>query len=286
MILTTYTNDLVRRAASIKIARKVGALEIPLHEACETILDGCRNTLKLGGSAVTLAEEAHILESLGIAELESPEHFLRNLNRLSSSRRDCPAAARQGIEKSLPEAVSYKIVARTAGTGSLGQLRFVAIAEWKGGSIAREAKEMRPPASAWKSGKGAKNCYYNELMESAVRAHDPFQKVINGWLIRRLSTDCNPIAIADWPKKRDEFSLIRSMGREAANVPLGTRHQVDKILDHLNTVKASWLRFAQETWQRRSNGTGKNIAARFLAIARSSRSLRVAEKTVGAAARP
>ena len=228
-----YTNDLVRLAASSKIARKVGALEIPLREACESILDGYRTTLKLGGSAVTLAEEEHILESLGIAELKSPEHFWRNLNRLPSSRRNCPAAARQAIEKSLPEAVSYKIVARAAGTGSLGQLRFVAIAEWKGGSIAREAKEMRPPASAWKSGKGAKNCYYNELMESAVRAHDPFQKVINGWLIRRLSPDSNPIAIADWPKKRDEFTLIRSMGWEAANVHLDTRHQVDKILDHL-----------------------------------------------------
>jgi hypothetical protein len=145
------------------------------------------------------------------------------------------------LEQSLPKSLSYKLVTRTTGTGSLGQPRFVAIAEWKGGCIAREAKGMVPPASAWNGDNRAGKIYYNQLIESAVRSHDPFQKVINGWLIRRLSPDSNPIAISDWPKKRDEFNLLRSMGREAANVHLGSGRQVKKILRHLERAESSWL---------------------------------------------
>lgn len=195
----------------------------------------------MGGSPIALAEEEHILESLGIAELKSPEHFWRNLNRLPPCRRRCPPQARQALEQALPEVLPYKLVARSTGTGSLGQPRFVAIAEWKGGFIAREAKQMRPPAIEWENGNQTKKNYYDELIGSAIRAHDPFQKVINGWLIRRLSPDSNPIAISDWPKKRDELTLIHSMGREAANVHLSKNTRVDKILAHLRAAKTSWL---------------------------------------------
>ena len=100
---------------------------------------------------------------------------------------------------------------------------------------------MVPPASAWLGDEHVGKSYYNETIESAVRAHDPFQRVIDGWLIRRLSPDSNPISISDWPKKRDEFNLLRSMGREAANVHVGSARQVKKILRHLEEMKANWL---------------------------------------------
>jgi hypothetical protein len=236
-----YTNDLVRLVASVKIAAKTGALEIPLRDACGAILQGYRATLRQGGSPVTLAEEEHFLQTLGIAELKAPEAFWQKLNRLPASRRDCPPAARKALELALPKSVSYKLVSRTSGTGSLGQPRFVAIAEWKGGFIAREAKATVPSASAWDRNDRARKNYYNEIIESAVRAHDPFQRVMNGWLIRRLSPDSNPIAISDWPKQRDEFKLLRSMGREAANVHIGSGHQIKKIMKHLEEAEPSWL---------------------------------------------
>ena len=239
-----YTNDLVRLATSVKIASKAGSLEISLRKACETILDGYRSTLSHGGSPITLAEEEHILENLGIAELKTPENFWQNLKHLPACDRNCPAAARQALERSLPKSVSYKLVSRTSGAGSLGQPRFVAIAEWKGGLIAREAKGMVPPAFAWNRNNQAAKSYYNQVIESAVRSHDPFQKVINGWLVRRLSPDSNPISISDWPRKRDEFTLLRSMGREVANVHLGSGNNVRNILSHLEKAESSWLRAA------------------------------------------
>ena len=84
-----YTNDLVRLAASVKIAATAGALEIPLRDACHAILKGYRATLRKGGAAIALAEDEHFLQTLGIAELKAPEDFWQKLNRLPASRRNC-----------------------------------------------------------------------------------------------------------------------------------------------------------------------------------------------------
>jgi hypothetical protein len=43
----------------------------------------------------------------------------------------------------------------------------------------------------------------------------------DGWIIRRLSPDSNPIEVALLPKSRDEHTLLYAMGTEAANVHLG-----------------------------------------------------------------
>jgi hypothetical protein len=68
--------------------------------------------------------------------------------------------------------------------------------------------------------------------------------VFENWLIRRLSPDSNPIEIDQLPRERDEYALLRAMGREAANVHLGTKKQVKQILRDLNQRKPNWLRRA------------------------------------------
>ena len=69
-----------------------------------------------------------------------------------------PQNARLAMEKTLPDArLKYKVVRRTAGMGSLGQQRFVAIANWKGGFICREAKAMVPSACVWLEESGGQN---------------------------------------------------------------------------------------------------------------------------------
>jgi hypothetical protein len=129
--------------------------------------------------------------------------------------------------------------------GSLGQRRFVAIAAYQGGYIGREAKATVPSASLWKAGKLAhRERYYERTIASAVRSHDPYQRVIGDWLIRRLSPDSNPIEIDDLPKKRDEHRLLHAMGKEAGNVHLGERRQRKRILQDLRCRPKNWLRRA------------------------------------------
>jgi uncharacterized protein (DUF2252 family) len=90
-----YTNDLVRLAASVKIAAKAGLLKISLRDACDAIIEGYRASLRKGGAPITLAEQEHFLQTLGIAELKAPEDFWQKLNRLPASRRECPRRVHQ-----------------------------------------------------------------------------------------------------------------------------------------------------------------------------------------------
>ena len=61
--------------------------------------------------------------------------------------------------------------------GSLGQQRFVLIAQWDGGCIAREAKAMVPSSVRWLDGRASdRNSYYEQAIESAVRRMIHFRK--------------------------------------------------------------------------------------------------------------
>ena len=134
------------------------------------------------------------------------------------------------------------MVRREAGLGSLGQQRFVAIATWEGGHIAREAKAMLPSACVWLDGRiRNRQSYYQKAIQFAVRSHDPFQKIVGTWLIRRLSPESNPIETADLPEERDEERLLYAMGSEAANVHLGSKRQVANILRDLRRRESNWL---------------------------------------------
>jgi uncharacterized protein (DUF2252 family) len=241
-----YTNDLVRLAASIKIVNDLGDLNTSLKKGCDVILQGYEKALKVEGCPIVLAEHETTLERLSIEAFEPPENFWEKLNQRPVVRHGLPRDAKQVLEKALPDTnLDYKIVLRKAGMGSLGQQRFVAIAEWEGGCVAREAKAMVPSACMWLDGHtSGRNSYYEQAIASAVRAHDPFQKVAGRWIIRRLSPDSNPVEIACLPKVRYEENLLHAMGSEAANVHLGSRRQVKNILQDLHRRKPNWLRSA------------------------------------------
>jgi hypothetical protein len=91
---------------------------------------------------------------------------------------------------------------------------------------------------------GHRQSFYQQAIKSAVRSHDPFQKIEGAWLIRRLSPESNPIEIADLPQERDEETLLYAMGSEAANVHLGSKRQIADILKDLQRRKSNWLRSA------------------------------------------
>ena len=241
-----YTNDLARLAASIRMVTDSEDLTIGFRDGCDAVLEGYLESLKMGGCPFVLAEHQKNLERLGIEAIKPPQDFWDKLNKNPAvSRGDVPLKAREAWRKTLPPGADYKIVRRVAGLGSLGQRRFVAIVMHEGGYLAREAKATIPSASVWKEGeKGRGEHYYEKTISSAVRSHDPFQLVFENWLVRRLSPDSNPIEIDKLPKERDEYTLLRAMGREAANVHLGTKKQVKQILRDLSRRKPNWLRRA------------------------------------------
>jgi len=241
-----YTNDLVRLAASVKMVTDAGTLKIKFREGCDAILDGYAETIRLGGCPFVLAEQDRNMKRLGIEAIKSAQDFWKKLIQLPSVHlRNVPADVKCVMKRNLPPKVDFKIARRQAGMGSLGQPRYAAIADFAGGCVAREMKATVPSASVWKAGEnGHGERYYEKLMASAVRSPDPYQKVEKGWLIRRLSPDSNPIEIDDLPAERDEYKLLYAMGKETANVHLGSKGQIRQVLDDLRTRNKRWLRRA------------------------------------------
>jgi Uncharacterized protein conserved in bacteria (DUF2252) len=238
-----YTNDLVRLAASLKIVVDADNLSIKFRDGCEAILEGYRRSLAEGGCPIVLAEREQKLGKLGVDSFKPSPDFWSNLNRLPAIRRPLAKDVKRALEKTLPDfRMEYKVVRRQAGLGSLGQERFVAIGDWQGGLIAREAKAMLPSACSWLNDEsGHSQSGYETAISSAIRSPDPFQVIEGSWLIRRLSPDSNPIDIQTLPKHRDEQMLVHAMGSEAANVHLGTKRQVANIQKDLRKRKANWL---------------------------------------------
>ena len=241
-----YTNDLIRLAASVKIARELGLLSVKSKVACDIILEGYRQSLRGGGCPLVLAESETSLEKLGIDALKPPQGFWEKLNEHPSIRGPIPRDAKHCLTASLPgKDLKYRIIQREAGLGSLGQQRFVVIAYCHGGYIAREAKRVVPSASVWLRGRiGCHQSYYQTAMNSAVRSPDPYQRIWKSWLLRRLSPDSNPIKMEELSGKRDEEILLHAMGSEAANVHLGTRRRAKLLLRDLSKRKSGWLRSA------------------------------------------
>ena len=137
--------------------------------------------------------------------------------------------------------LEVRIVCRVAGLGSLGRQRFAALAHWGGGLVAREAKALAPSAYFWAGGrKRTPGILYQEILNKAVRGRDPFVRMREHWVVRRLAPDCSRIELADLPKSRDELRLLYYMGWETANVHLGTARAKD-ILTDLSKRKAGWL---------------------------------------------
>jgi Uncharacterized protein conserved in bacteria (DUF2252) len=247
-----YTNDLTRLAASVKIARKLGILKIRTKAACEVILRAYEGALQKGGCPIVLAEEETHLEKLGIRALKPPKSFWQKLKAKPPLRGSLPGDARKALEQTLPvPGLKYRVVRREAGLGSLGQLRFVAIAEYRGGCIAREAKKLLPSANLWLSGRiSHRQLYYLKAIRSAIRSPDPYQTTVGTWLIRRLSPDSNPIEVENLDKERDEEILLGAMATEAANVHLGNRRSTRPILRNLRRRKTDWLHKDAKTMAR------------------------------------
>jgi len=220
-----YVHDLVRLATSAHLAIADGHLTINAREACESILGGYREGLEASGRPFVLAEHSRSLREMATQRLKDPQKFWARLEGLQTWKGDVPARAVKAISSLLPKPdLPRRIVHRVAGLGSLGRQRFVAIADWRGGRIAREAKALAPSAAVWAfGGEGQTKVLYQDILDHSVRCIDPWVKVRRRWIVRRLAPDCARVELTDLPDQPEETRLLRAMGWETANVHLGSR---------------------------------------------------------------
>jgi len=243
-----YTIDLVRLAVSAHLAIAAGHLSIGPKDACDAILKGYREGLARGGAPIVLGEHHHWLRLLAVSDLRDPFRYWEKMNALPTVKGKVPKSATRALERLLPEeGLHYRLAHRVAGLGSLGRQRFVALADWRGGKVAREAKVLVPSAHCWATKqKGSQETLYEVILRQAVRCPDPFVHLKGRWIVRRLAPDCSRIELASLPKERDESRLLLEMGHETANVHLGSPRAIRRVLRDLNRRPAGWLHAATQ----------------------------------------
>src|SRR5262249_10236634 len=145
-----YPNDLVRLAVSAHLAAEENQLSSSPRNVCQAIIEGYAQGLLERGRPFVLAEHHSWLRQLAISDLRDPVRFWKKLDDLPNVTSSVPNHVRTNLRKALPaKDLPLRIVHRHSGLGSLGRRRFTALAEWHGGLIAREAKELTASACHW-----------------------------------------------------------------------------------------------------------------------------------------
>jgi hypothetical protein len=243
-----YAIDLVRLAVSAHLAVETGKLPLKREDICGALLEGYRESLKEEGCPFVLAEQHQWLRLIAEGELRDPAPFWQKMDALPTFKSDVPASAIDAIEHLLPApGVKYRLCHRTAGLGSLGHARLVAVADWHGGRIAREAKALVPSSVSWAQGQtGPAEILYQTILNRAVRCPDPFVQLRGRWIVRRLGPHCSRIELASLHAPNTELRLLHAMGWETANIHLGTSSARKNVLHHLDRQKGKWLHHSAE----------------------------------------
>lgn len=256
-----YPNDLVRLATSVFMALHANRLSISRHDACAAILEGYKKGMKKGIKPFVLEEKHHKLREIALGQRPDPRDFWAKMDQLKRAS-DVPDEAVAALVASLPQAdLEYAVYRRQAGAGSLGRPRYVALAEWRGGRIAREAKTMVPSACHWAGGAAATSglvCLTPRIIQ-LLPFCDPYLRINGPFMTRRLAPNCNKIELKRIEDEQAQYTLLKATGRETANIHLLCGGgSATEIASHLGGLGKNWLHHAardmeektMEDWQK------------------------------------
>jgi hypothetical protein len=253
-----FTSDLVRLATSAMLAAEAAKIDTTPKRVCELLLDGYRAGIRSGGAPVLLSSGRHpALVTLTEHTEENPATFWKKkldpADNPVVKARELPEGLEAMFRASFaPSAELEFLIQRSpGGLGSLGRRRYTAV-EMSGKRVrtAREAKALVPSALYWSVGRNQMPSQTGTLLQHAVRVPDPYFQVHDSWLLRQLAPD---IAKIEMPENNADKRLVlapdllRLMGRETANIHLGSRspERLSKSLAQLDRNKG-WFPTATE----------------------------------------
>ncbi|MDR3718112.1 MAG: DUF2252 family protein [Bryobacteraceae bacterium] len=231
-----FTLDLTRLAVSAILASEHHGLGATRAQIAHALLDGYRSGAEAGGVPFVLEERHAALRTMVRDRLKDPSAFWGKLTALPELKGRKPKTAIRLLMSLLPHGVeSLRVVHRVAGLGSLGRRRLTAVGQFEGGFLAREVKQLAPPASWWAKLSDSKAIRYGELLHASARCADPFLRQRENWVGRRLSPSNSRIELDDLPRERDIRRLLNCMGAETANIHLGSASR-KRLLKALSEV--------------------------------------------------
>jgi hypothetical protein len=230
-----FAADLVRLATSALLAR---ANDLPKsRDIAATLLRGYARHLAEPCPFV-LDEEHAALRAFVSPDPAARAAFWAKLGRLEDAAP--PAGWQAALVAALPPGAGpARFAPREAGLGSLGRPRYVAIAEWRGGRVVREAKSRVPSAWLQAGFPGAAAVDLPALAEGPVRAPDPWFRLQPGLVIRRLAPDSRKLD-APGGDASALLTLLEAMGGEIGNLHASAGGAA-AVLGALETLPPDWL---------------------------------------------
>jgi hypothetical protein len=234
-----YVLDLVRLATSAELGRPSRVYSGGM--ICASILEGYAKGLESPRPFVLDEEHAWLRELLIVSEQERA-HFWDKIAGLRNAPKPPPGRYRKIIQSAMPDGADImKYTRRTAGTGSLGRPRWVGVADWRGGTVLREAKALVPSGWVRVPERGSRKIRCLEIAMGRYRAPDPWYDVRKGVVVRRLSPNSRKIEVKSQPAELLDPRMLRAMGHELANLHIGTGNRVRAIEKDFRKRKAHWL---------------------------------------------
>jgi hypothetical protein len=239
-----YTADLVRLLVSAYFAIDEEELVVSRGAAREALEDGYRDAIDKGGSPYVLAERYTWLRQIATSKLRDPVRFWGKIESCPDYRGTVPRLVFELLKGCMPvKDAAMHMKTRIAGLGSLGHPRILALFEWHGSHVVREAKALTRSGWIWASGKKYADAplLQEQIIFNAVRVRDPHLHFHDNWVIRRLAPDCSRIELSSLPSDRDEERLLYAMGWETGNIHLGTREKTSAVKKDLGARHGRWL---------------------------------------------
>jgi len=215
---------------------------------CSAILAGYKKGIEERGCPFVIDEKNRWFAPIMRRDLRDQVLFWREMRALPEIKaKAIPSEARELLTAMLPDPKSAcRYTRRRAGLGSLGKPRFLALANWRGGLVAREAKAVTPSACAWHESEASPASLAGFIIERAVRCPDPFLRAEGAWVVRRLAPDCGKIELSSLSRVKDQQRQLHAMGLETANVHVGSADAVRDVRRDLSARPGKWLRNAAE----------------------------------------
>jgi hypothetical protein len=235
-----YPLDLVRLAASTRLAPD---LAVGNQAGAEALLKGYREGLAQPQPAL-LDEGETWLRPYAIGQ--EPGKFWKEVDGYPKAVP--PSKVAKALTRSLPKgATKVRFRTRVAGSGSLGRPRYVAIADWHGGRVLREAKASVPSAWIWAHGGKSQASNFLKLANGKFRAPDPFLDVCDKFILRRIAADSLKIELGNDAGSELRTDLLQAMGFDLASIHAAGSAGVGAMRQDLKTRPRDWLHDAAKT---------------------------------------
>ena len=246
-----YTLDPVRLLTSLLLIGK-SKTGLPDASAAQAILSGYGDGLGSPRATVLDAPADSWMQPLVASTAEDIGDFWKDIRKTLDGKgkhggpEKAPGSVRAALKRSLPEGTAdIRFAAQhNKGGGGLGRPRYIAVGEWQGAPVAREAKAVVPSGWDWAHQKRnpRKLPPIERMSKGRYRSPDP-ELVLDDEsrsVIRRIAADARKIAIDVETLQTGAAPLVQAMGRELGSIHAASGSAAAITAD-LARRKTGWL---------------------------------------------